>query len=79
MRLAMLAPDIIESVIRGDYPANISVNSTRKSVPDLWEEQRRMLLENQWTAKRPSDSDARRPYCSRNPRNLRPLDLLNRQ
>lgn len=47
MRLAMLAPDIIESVIRGDYPANISVNSTRKSVPDLWEEQRRMLLENQ--------------------------------
>lgn len=47
MRLAMLAPDIIESVIRGDYPANISVNSIRKSVPDLWEEQRRMLLENQ--------------------------------
>lgn len=47
MRLAMLAPDIIESVIRGDYPANISVNSTRKSLPDLWEEQRRMLLENQ--------------------------------
>lgn len=47
MRLAMLAPYIIESVIRGDYPANISVNSTRKSVPDLWEEQRRMLLENQ--------------------------------
>lgn len=39
MRLAMLAPDIIESVIRGDYPANISVNSTRKSVPDLWKDQ----------------------------------------
>lgn len=47
IRLSMLAPSIIESVIRGDYPANISVNSTRKSVPDLWEEQRRMLLENQ--------------------------------
>lgn len=39
MRLAMLAPYIIESVIRGDYPANISVNSTRKSVPDLWTDQ----------------------------------------
>lgn len=39
MRLAMFAPDIIESVIRGDYPANLSVNSTRKSVPDLWKDQ----------------------------------------
>lgn len=39
MRLAMLAPDIIESVIRGDYPANISVNSPRRAVPDLWKDQ----------------------------------------
>ena len=35
----LLAPSIIESVIRGDYPANLSVNSTRKAVPDLWKDQ----------------------------------------
>ena len=35
----MLAPSIIESVIQGDYPANHSVNCTRKAVPDLWKDQ----------------------------------------
>ena len=39
IRLSMLATSIIESVIRGDYPASLSVNSTRKAVPDLWKDQ----------------------------------------
>ena len=79
MRLAMLAPDIIPRILEGDIPRNLSLERLRVPIPDLWEEQRRMLLENQWTAKRPSDSDARRPSCSRNPRILWPLDLLNSQ
>ena len=33
------SPSIIESVIRGDYPADLSVNSTRSAVPDLWKDQ----------------------------------------
>ena len=32
-------PSIIENVIRGEYPASLSVNSTRKAVPDLWKDQ----------------------------------------
>lgn len=39
IRLSMLAPSIIESVIRSDYPANLSVNSPRRAVPDLWKDQ----------------------------------------
>ena len=39
IRLSMLAPSIIESVIRGEYPASLSVNSTRKAIPDLWKDQ----------------------------------------
>lgn len=39
MRLAMLAPDIIHR--------NLSLERLRVPIPDLWEEQRRMLLENQ--------------------------------
>lgn len=39
IRLSLLAASIIESVIRGDYPANLSVNSPRRAVPDLWKDQ----------------------------------------
>ncbi len=44
IRLSMLAPFIIESVIRGEYPASLSVNSTRKAIPDLWKDQATVLM-----------------------------------
>lgn len=47
MRLAMLAPDIIHRILEGDIPRNLSLERLRVPIPDLWEEQRRMLLENQ--------------------------------
>ncbi len=47
MRLAMLAPDIIHRILSGDIPQNLTLEKLRAPLPDLWEEQRRMLLENQ--------------------------------
>lgn len=47
MRLAMIAPDIIHRILEGDIPRNLSLERLRVPIPDLWEEQRRMLLENQ--------------------------------
>ena len=35
----MLASSIIESVIRGEYLASLSVNCTRKAIPNLWKDQ----------------------------------------
>ena len=47
MRLAMLAPDIIHRILSGDIPQNLTLERLRVPIPDLWEEQHRMLLENQ--------------------------------
>ena len=47
MRLAMLAPDIIHRILEGDIPQNLTLEKLRAPLPDLWEEQRAMLLENQ--------------------------------
>ena len=47
IRLSMLAPDIIHRILEGDIPRNLSLERLRVPIPDLWEEQRRMLLENQ--------------------------------
>ena len=47
MRLAMLAPDIIHRILEGDIPQNLTLEKLRAPLPDLWEEQRRMLLDNQ--------------------------------
>lgn len=46
-RLAMLAPDIIHRILSGDIPQNLTLEKLRAPLPDLWEEQRAMLLENQ--------------------------------
>ena len=47
MLLAMLAPDIIHRILSGDIPQNLTLEKLRAPLPDLWEEQRAMLLENQ--------------------------------
>ncbi len=39
MRLASLAPQIIESVINGSLPPTLSATRARKAIPVLWEEQ----------------------------------------
>ena len=42
LRLTLLAPDIIESILNGTEPDGLSLGKLYR-VPDLWEEQRRIL------------------------------------
>ena len=43
MRLAFLAPDIVEAIIDGYQPANLELERLMKGVPIGWNEQRRVL------------------------------------
>ena len=43
MRLALLAPDIVEAVVRGEEPSGLSLERLTKRLPMLWSEQREML------------------------------------
>lgn len=40
LRLTSLAPDIIESILRGDEPEGLSLEKLRKNLPVRWDEQR---------------------------------------
>ena len=40
MRLALLAPDIVEAIVRGDEASGMSLERLTKGLPMLWEEQR---------------------------------------
>ncbi len=43
MRLALLAPDIVEAIVRGDEPSGLSLEQLTKGLPMLWSEQRATL------------------------------------
>ena len=40
MRLALLAPDIVEAIVRGEEASGLSLEGLTKVVPTLWDEQR---------------------------------------
>ena len=40
MRLALLAPDIVEAIVRGEEPSGLSLEKLTKKLPMLWDEQR---------------------------------------
>ena len=40
MRLALLAPDIVDAIVRGDEPSGLSLEGLVKGMPMVWEEQR---------------------------------------
>ena len=40
IRLTLLAPDIIEAIVRGDEPSGLSLERLVKGMPVVWEEQR---------------------------------------
>ena len=44
MRLSLMAPGIIRSIIAGDYPPDLTINRVRRALPLLWKEQEKMLL-----------------------------------
>jgi hypothetical protein len=41
LRLTLLAPDIIQAILRGDEPSGLSLEKLTKPFPDDWVEQRR--------------------------------------
>jgi hypothetical protein len=43
LRLTLLAPDIIEMILDGRQPPALQFESLRKSLPLLWDEQRRAI------------------------------------
>ena len=43
MRLALLAPDIVEAVVRGEEPSGLSLERLTKGMRMLWAEQREEL------------------------------------
>jgi len=40
LRLTLLAPDIIETIIRGDEPSGLSLRTLTAQIPLSWDEQR---------------------------------------
>ncbi len=40
MRLALLAPDIVGAIVRGEEPSGMSLERLVKGMPMLWDEQR---------------------------------------
>jgi hypothetical protein len=43
LRLTLLAPDIIEMILDGRQPPALQFEGLRKSLPLLWDEQRRAI------------------------------------
>jgi hypothetical protein len=43
LKLAYLAPDIMEAITRGDIPSSISLGRLKKGFPLNWQEQRKVL------------------------------------
>ncbi len=43
LRLALLAPDIVEAIVEGTEPSGLSLERLVKGVPGVWEEQRARL------------------------------------
>jgi hypothetical protein len=46
LRLTLLAPDIIEMILDGRQPPALQFETLRKSLPLLWEEQRRAIRDS---------------------------------
>jgi len=43
LRLAFLAPDLVEAILDGRQPGNLSLEMLRKPLPTGWSEQRKVL------------------------------------
>jgi hypothetical protein len=43
LNLTLLAPDIIQAILRGEEPSGLSIGKLRKELPVRWEEQRRLF------------------------------------
>ena len=43
LNLTLLAPDIIQAVLRGNEPSGLSIGTLRQDLPTRWEKQRRVF------------------------------------
>lgn len=43
LRLALLAPDIVEAILQGKQPVTLTLQAVRQGVPACWAEQRRLF------------------------------------
>ncbi|NGZ05138.1 MAG: hypothetical protein G8237_02160 [Magnetococcales bacterium] len=43
LRLNVLAPSIVETILRGDYPDSLSLEKLRAGIPVEWEEQQELF------------------------------------
>ena len=43
MNLTLLAPDLVEAILRGDEPSGLSLTTLVETIPVGWEEQRRVF------------------------------------
>ena len=43
LRLTLLAPEIVHSILTGNLPDNFSVDSLKQALPMLWSEQKKLL------------------------------------
>jgi hypothetical protein len=42
--LCQLSPKIIHAIISGEYPQGLSLKNLKKTLPDMWDEQEKILL-----------------------------------
>ena len=45
LQLANLAPDIVKMIWENHQPASLTLDKLRRGIPDSWEEQRKLFLE----------------------------------
>jgi len=44
MRLRLLSPAIVHRILTGDFPATLNLSTLRQSMPDVWEDQEKLLF-----------------------------------
>lgn len=47
MRLAQLAPDVVEAILDGRQPRHLTLEALRQPLPEAWDAQKRMLAVDQ--------------------------------
>ena len=45
LQLANLAPDIVKAIWENRHPVSLTLEKLRRGIPDSWEEQRKLFLE----------------------------------
>ncbi len=69
LRLTLLAPDIVETILDGRQRAGLTLETLRKPAPAQWREQMSWLCRNREASEHGSGPLPAAPACSYNPKN----------